>query len=128
MRIANNNFATQLHKHITIFVVNYYTMKIIAIILSLYILVLTAIPCIDVPQDNTLHKTELSTKTSDNQQNRTDNCSPFWPCNCCVIPIVSKGCTLSFNCFSYSQTHFAPYQSGHFSNLSLAIWQPPKIA
>ena len=103
-------------------------MKIIAIILSVYILVLTAVPCIDVPQDNTLHKTELSTKTSDNHQSNTNNCSPFWPCNSCVAPVVSKVCSLSFNCFSYSQTYFAEYQSGHITNLSLAIWQPPKIA
>ena len=36
-------------------------MKIFAYILSIFILVLTAIPCADKPQDNTLQKVELST-------------------------------------------------------------------
>lgn len=102
-------------------------MKIIAYILSFYILLLTAIPCIDVPQDNALHKTELSQKTTDNHHNKADNCSPFWPCNCCIPPVISQAYILQFNCFSYSQKHFAEYKSAHISNLSSAIWQPPKI-
>jgi|APDOM4702015159_1054818.scaffolds.fasta_scaffold123039_1 hypothetical protein len=102
-------------------------MKIIAYILSFYILVLTAIPCIDIPQDNLLQKIEQGQNTNGNHQNNTDNCSPFWPCSTCITPVISQAYTLQFNYFSYSQKHFAEYKSDHISNLSSAIWQPPKI-
>jgi len=46
------------------------------------ILTLTAIPCIDEPQDNTLQKVELS-GTTNNLPGDTDQCSPFCTCQCC---------------------------------------------
>jgi len=102
-------------------------MKIFVYILSFYILVLTAIPCIDIPQDNSWQKIEQTQNTNNNHQNNRDNCSPFCPCNCCIPPIISQIYTLQFNDFPYSQEHFAEYKSSYFSNISLAIWQPPKL-
>ena len=59
-------------------------MKIFAFILSLYIVWLTTIPCVDVPQDNTMHKIELTKQNQDNQHHDgTDHCTPFCTCNCC---------------------------------------------
>ncbi|MFN8254180.1 MAG: DUF6660 family protein [Bacteroidales bacterium] len=59
-------------------------MKIFAFILSAYVLYLTAIPCIDVPFDNSIQKTEISQTTNhENHQSDTDHCSPFCTCQCC---------------------------------------------
>ncbi len=103
-------------------------MKIFAYILSFYILVLTAIPCIDIPQDNTLLKIEQSQKATDNHQNESDNCSPFWPCNCCIPPVISQAYTLQFDCYPFSQKHFPEYKSAFVSSVYTAIWQPPKLS
>ncbi len=103
-------------------------MKLFAYILSLYILVLTNISCIDIPKDNVLHKVELSQNTTENHQNNTDHCSPFWPCNCCIPPAISQVYTIQFNFFFFSQKHYAEYTSAFFSSINTAIWQPPKIS
>lgn len=59
-------------------------MKIIAYILSFLVLVLTLVPCIDQPMDNTLLKNEITQSTnSSNHQDETDHCSPFCTCQCC---------------------------------------------
>jgi hypothetical protein len=45
---------------------------------------LTTIPCIDLPQDKTLHKIEISMQNEVNQAHQAiDLCSPFCSCNCC---------------------------------------------
>jgi hypothetical protein len=59
-------------------------MKILAFILALIVMWLTTIPCIDVPQDNILHKIENSNQNQDTRhQDDSDHCSPFCTCNCC---------------------------------------------
>jgi hypothetical protein len=59
-------------------------MKIFAFILSMLVMWLTTIPCIDLPKDNTLHKIEISKQNQNTRhQDTTDHCSPFSTCNCC---------------------------------------------
>ena len=102
-------------------------MKIFAFILSLYILVLTAIPCIDETQDNTLHKIELSQNTTGNHQNDTDHCSPFCVCYCCISPIIYQAYTIRFNCFSFTQKHYPGYKTIYISSFYSSVWQPPEL-
>jgi hypothetical protein len=66
-------------------------MKFFATILSLYILLLTAIPCVDHPEDHTLQKIEITQSATDNHQHEGDQCSPFCTCDCCVSPHHSSG-------------------------------------
>ncbi len=58
-------------------------MKAFAYILSLYMLVLTAISCIDVPKENALYKAEFYQNTPNSHQNNADHCSPSCTCQCC---------------------------------------------
>ncbi len=83
-------------------------MKIFAYILSIFILVLTAIPCADKPQDNTLQKVELSNTTS-NHPSDFDHCTPFCTCQCCQTniyfpsisaPFTAVGLEISYNEYS----------------------------
>jgi len=73
-------------------------MKIFACILSIYVLALTAIPCIDLQYNNDMHKTELAQKSTSGQ-NDIDYCSPFCTCSCCASPIIYQGYSIHFNCF-----------------------------
>jgi len=101
-------------------------MKILTFILSLYVLVLTAIPCFDVPKDNDLHKIELSNTSSDHQENDTDLCSPFCTCDCCVSPIINNS-IIKFTCTSIAQKLTTEYYNYFVSSLFATIWQPPKL-
>jgi hypothetical protein len=102
-------------------------MKIFASILSFYLLVLTAIPCIDVPEDNTLHPIEIGSTASHNHQNDIGHCSPFCTCNCCTSPIFYQAYTFQLNMFSLVQEYYSEHNSGRIFSLYTSIWQPPKL-
>lgn len=103
-------------------------MKALAWILSIYILILTAIPCVDVPQDNAMLKVELSQNAPHHQHNDVDQCSPFCVCSCCVSPIAHQVCSINFTCYSFSSIQLCKYLSADLSSTNTSIWQPPKIS
>jgi len=102
-------------------------MKAFACILSLYLLILTAIPCHDVPKDNAAFKTELCQNTTNTHSNDIDTCSPFCVCNCCVSPISHQVFKVSFTCYSITRIQFNAYTSSFSSFNSASIWQPPQL-
>ncbi len=102
-------------------------MKFFALILSIYVLVLTAIPCVDKPEDTTIQKTVICAKTAGSQHQDIDHCSPFCTCNCCSSPKIQQDLVIAFNSFQIlieSYSDFSPhFTSCHFA----AIWQPPQL-
>ena len=103
-------------------------MKLFACILSLYILALTAMPCVDVHQDCLLHKAELSQSTNDSHKDDVDRCSPFCTCDCCTSPVLQKDNVIHFNCTPIPQKCEIGYSSSYISSLFTTIWHPPKIS
>jgi len=104
-------------------------MKFISIILSFYMLMLTAIPCIDAHADTVFHKTELAQEKQDNHHHSdSDKCSPFCTCNCCATSVIFEVYLVQLDCFPFSQKKYFPVSSGFFSDPLASIWQPPKIA
>jgi hypothetical protein len=103
-------------------------MRIIIYILSLNILVLIAIPCIDLPQDNLLHRIELSTKTSDSHQNDLEHCSPFCTCYCCSSPIFYQTYTFQLYSFSLVKEYYSDNHFDFVSSAYTSIWQPPELS
>ncbi|WP_130308488.1 DUF6660 family protein [Ancylomarina subtilis] len=101
-------------------------MKYIAVILSVYVMVLTAMTCNDnITADTNSASFELS-KQSPNQTNDVDLCSPFCFCQCCQ--------TLSFpSLFNISFINLVEitldikYKEFTFPSPVASIWQPPKI-
>jgi hypothetical protein len=103
-------------------------MKIFACILSLYILALTAIPCVDHPEDHTLQKIEITQSATGNHQHEGDQCSPFCTCDCCVSPIIHQDFIVRLDSFSFLLGCFTPeYASAFVSCYSGFIWQPPQL-
>ena len=103
-------------------------MKFFAYILSIYVVILTIMPCID---DHSVHvgqNVEFSTQTSDNHQNETDHCSPFCTCTCCASPVVFINNEMQIESFSVTQEHQFEYNSSYSSSEHFGIWQPPKIS
>ncbi|MFZ5432111.1 MAG: DUF6660 family protein [Bacteroidota bacterium] len=101
-------------------------MKYVTVILSMYAMVLTAMPCSDVHSADTNSVSFELAKQSPVQTNDVDLCSPFCFCNCCQ--------TLSFPSFSQiSVINFIEIsldielKQPSFSSPVASIWQPPKI-
>jgi len=65
-------------------------MKFFACILSVYILFLSAIPCVDRPEDHSLQRIEVTQNHPESHQHNTDQCSPFCTCECCVSPVIQQ--------------------------------------
>jgi hypothetical protein len=100
-------------------------MKLFAYILVFVVLALTAIPCVDVPKDNSVQKIELSNTTSGHHQNNADHCSPFCTCQCCqtnfYICNIATSFTANITEISYNES------SSSFQSLELFDFLiPPK--
>ena len=103
-------------------------MKLFAYILSVYVVILTIMPCIDMNEDTTNQKVELSTNRSDTQHSQSDHCSPFCTCTCCASPVVFQNTTIQFEYYSIVQEYISEYHSSYISSTHNSIWQPPKIS
>ncbi|MES2545498.1 MAG: DUF6660 family protein [Bacteroidota bacterium] len=108
-------------------------MKFITIILSLYIFILSAIPCVDIESDTVSHsKVKFSSEKENHSHDKeNDLCSPFCVCNCCGQQILnfSQEITFEFRKISTEITTQIPtYKSLLTSNFYGSIWQPPQIA
>jgi hypothetical protein len=107
-------------------------MKYFWAIFSIYIFVLSTMPCGDEKNCNEFSETHTSI-VSDNSQNNShqeEDCSPFCICSCCgcqgfnVAPFPIVIITFSQS----DEKKVTPYQSQFLSNYIANIWQPPKIA
>lgn len=130
MQTARNNFATRLHK-IFAYLRDYInTMRFLVRILSLYILVLTAMPCLDAPGFLGNGNVQITQNTTNNTQDfpDVDLCSPFCACSCCVYSIsYQEVFHIDFSCYPFSSVQYSKYASA-FSFFNFAsIWQPPKL-
>ncbi len=107
-----------------------FQMRFVAVIFSIYMLVLTAIPCIDSYYDvNSPYKTELTQENhASHHHNDSDNCSPFCTCNCCATSVVFHTQMAQLTCFSFTAKQYFPVTSVFISDPLANIWQPPKIA
>lgn len=58
-------------------------MKALTVFLSLYILLLSGMPCDDIVIWHSSEQTSLSQNTADAGHGDADHCSPFCTCQCC---------------------------------------------
>jgi hypothetical protein len=103
-------------------------MKFFASILSVYILLLTATPCVDTLQDNNLLRLGLSSHNTDNNHSDANRCTPFCTCDCCIIPVIQQDSSIQFDCFDYIYREYTDYSVSYISSLFVTIWQPPKLS
>ena len=100
-------------------------MKLFAYILSFVVLALTAIPCIDVPKDNSVQKIELSNTASDHHQSDTDHCSPFCTCQYCHTNFYTSNIAVAYTA-DVKEISYTEYSSS-FQSLELFDFLiPPK--
>jgi hypothetical protein len=104
--------------------------KLLCLILSFYVLLLSAKPCC---ADNDCYgkiaaKKELTAKSSSNEK-ECPGCSPFFTCGSCVGFIVSKPFTITLPVIPENQIeYYTIYKQPYIEKVALSIWLPPKIS
>ncbi|KVV15856.1 DUF6660 family protein [Flavobacterium sp. TMP13] len=108
--------------------------KIKTIILSIYLILLSCLPCADT-KVNEFHIDSISTSIANNShshtnEKHTDLCPPFCSCNCCAAQVLSFNPAVVFIFIKENQLILSPvptYSSTFQSNFFGSIWQPPQI-
>ncbi|WP_243854605.1 DUF6660 family protein [Flavobacterium sp. 270] len=106
-------------------------MKWITIILSIYLIALSNMPCADMEVNSIVHQKAQFSSDSHSHDKENDLCSPFCACNCCGAQILSYQSTnnITFPVVYTAITAVVPnYKSVFISNFYGSIWQPPQIA
>lgn len=106
-------------------------MKIISLLLTISILVISCLNCEDVTKLKTIDKAEnLIISISNNQlHSDADYCSPLCTCNCCGQPLVFNLKSISIKSLKpvANTQKIIPYRKHFASDFFQSIWQPPKF-
>jgi hypothetical protein len=103
--------------------------KFFAIILSLYVLLLSARPCCadNDCADEIAPKKELADHKAPLEKH-CEACSPFFKCGSCAGFILSKPISPVLIMAGKPIQSFAPYRQPNLNKITLAIWQPPQLS
>lgn len=101
-------------------------MRLIALVFSLYILVLTALPCTEMPEKDCSASAPISQGST--CQNDFDHCSPFCTCNCCATAMSCQIQMVDFQVSAIVQKHETTYPTLTVIQRSGDIWQPPQLS
>ena len=100
-------------------------MKVIAFILSAYLLLLLAVPCCsfdNCPQDKTEQEAEHNTGDGD-----CGSCSPFFSCTGCAGATLSFANTNDEIISSMPVQQYSGYILSVIPTVHYDFWQPPKL-
>ncbi|MDZ7614743.1 MAG: DUF6660 family protein [Flavobacteriaceae bacterium] len=110
-------------------------MKLVTYIISIYLIALSCMPCVDMEVNSAEHKkneiTSNHNEKSSDHDKENNLCPPFCSCNCCGSQTVSYFKITSFSFLIVTKkikTQLPSYTSKFASNFYGSIWQPPQIA
>lgn len=107
-------------------------MKIVNYIFSIYLIVLSCLPCADMDVNSSFHSSkEISSNSEDHSHDKEgDACSPFCICNCCGSQNFSHNIIYNYNFIAVKtqiDRKLPEYKSILSCNYFGSIWQPPQI-
>jgi len=106
-------------------------MKIFALFLSFYILLLAGSPCGDGQECDGEEGIAIS-MTSKHQEHthQSEACTPFCTCSCCAASTVFQFSIASVKIPKtiFAAVKYPQYLVSSRPEISFSIWQPPKIA
>ncbi|TDD95945.1 DUF6660 family protein [Flavobacterium cellulosilyticum] len=108
-------------------------MNIISSLFSIYLIVLSCLPCADLEANSAVHSSLEKSLIADNHSHEksSDTCSPFCICNCCGCQGYTYNIIYTHIFFSTKtliDKKTPEYKSILTSNFYGSIWQPPQIA
>jgi len=103
-------------------------MKLVAIILSIIIFSLSALPCVDEGTIDVSQSTSISQDSNHSGQSDTDLCSPFCSCTCCASiafePNIQQHSLISeIHTTEINTAYIVSFTSNYLS----LIYQPPQV-
>lgn len=108
-------------------------MKFFHIILSIYMLTLSLVPCNDVEKDVSTDQDSIEMiadhdAEKDSCGDHQDLCTPFCTCNCCASGAAVLFSTYRISSYLLSISKKEPvFIETAISNYTLSFWQPPKV-
>ncbi|MFC7345600.1 DUF6660 family protein [Chryseobacterium zhengzhouense] len=110
-------------------------MNFLKLLLTIYFIVLSVVPCNDVhaqSPDNSKESYSILINSDDNHsKDQGDICSPLCTCNCCQITVASFKMDSLLSTPQKTTEYFSKkihFQKNDFAYLVYnRIWQPPKI-
>lgn len=106
-------------------------MKWVIYIFSLYLLFLSAIPCLDAHEGEHHHHAEAQV-CADMDAGHSEGCSPLCACACCgliIEPTIRFAVTVAVPRYpSAKQIKFADYEDNLIPSFLVSIWHPPRLA
>jgi len=102
-------------------------MRIIALLCVMMVLVLNFVPCADVHAEEGNGPLALGTSVHQDAPSHTDACTPFCHCSCCASTVVVKLTAAPPVPYKISNADYISHFEGRSSDISLPIFQPPKI-
>ncbi|MGF7080914.1 hypothetical protein ABIB50_003274 [Mucilaginibacter sp. UYCu711] len=103
------------------------SVKILCLILSIYVVLLSLKPCC---ADKDCQAMNLQKVNSEKQSHKKEctGCSPFFTCGSCVGFIISKPFLFTSSLIKDNPIKsYIPYEQPATKEITLTIWQPPKI-
>lgn len=103
-------------------------LRVLIILFSFYILMLTLSPCADRDGDvcGTSHQTAQN-DSRDNHHDVSHQCSPFCTCSCCAVPVITSTHSVDFTCHTVVSEIINFYTSNYCTSVYASIWQPPQL-
>ncbi|RYY71277.1 MAG: hypothetical protein EOO13_03675 [Chitinophagaceae bacterium] len=104
-------------------------MKYFTVLMSLYMLLLSCMPCNDSIDCNEDTGVSVVSKTADhNDHEDEENCTPFCVCACCAAPVFQAPVAFTIRKFCPRiQLNFY-LEEAFYTTSQSRIWQPPRIA
>jgi hypothetical protein len=102
-------------------------MRIFCILLSIYFLTLSALPCTDEQVGAEKQDTELTVAGHTSHDHEQETCSPFCICACCGVSVFLSMNTCEIRITEVPVNNSIPFVSGQVLEVPQSIWQPPKL-
>ncbi|WP_147243595.1 DUF6660 family protein [Chitinophaga flava] len=102
-------------------------MKWLIYIMSLYILVLSCIPCNDTQAVAMYNHTEVTATHEHNHETQVDFCSPLCVCSCCNVQVTPATSVILPYHMHQVQVIFPVLPVTPLPLSSNTIWQPPRL-
>lgn len=103
-------------------------MKVFSILMSIYILFMVSLPCVDNIEGKAKICHEINTgQTTHHHNSRADSCSPFCVCSCCNVTVDLTCYVFEAKPLSTIEFKVIPFYQERFSYYFHHIWQPPKL-
>jgi hypothetical protein len=104
--------------------------KLICLILSVYVLLLSARSCCaDKECQQQISQQKRKTEKAASEEKECPGCSPFFSCGSCLGFIVVSRLTTTLPAPSEMPVEtFKPYPKCFYKQITLSVWQPPKLS